>query len=576
MNLSKLNKTLQKQFDGRVRASAENGCVVLRGELDSWADVIEACQTAASKNSTTHVLNDIVCAAAQDAPMRLPADSDDSLSGDAPDVLVIGGGISGASIARELTRWKLDVLLVEKEADLALQASGRNDGEVHPGIDLGKGSLKHQYIRRANRMYGEVCRQLDVPFRRVGQYVVFKKRALFPLIALYAFWRKHHDGIEDTELLSAKTLLEREPNLAPDTAFALYNPSAGCVCPYGLTIAYAENAVQNGARVMLNTAVLGMDVENGRITAVRTNRGTLHPKLVINAAGVFAEEIAKMAQDRFYSIHPRRGTNSILDKKAGAYLQSIASVKDLSIHGKTHSKGGGLLHTVHGNLLAGPDAVETFEKENTATCRESIRTVFDRQTGTMPSLSERDIITYFTGVRAPTFEEDYVIEPGRCTKNLIHCAGIQSPGLTTAPAVAEDVAKLAADMLKEEQPVAKNPAFDPIRKGVPVLRELSDEDRDAMIRQNPDYGEIVCRCEEISKGEILDALRAPICVPTLDGVKKRVRPGMGRCQGGFCSPLVTKIIAEFLDAKPSDVRKSSAASFITYGNTKNGKGGEAQ
>ena len=573
MNLSKLNKALEKQFAGRVCATQENGCVVLRGELDDWADVIAACQMAAVKNSTCHVLNDIVCKNAQDAPMRLPADSDLSLDGDAPDVLVIGGGISGASIARELTKWKLDVLLVEKEADLALQASGRNDGEVHPGIDLGKGSLKHKYIRPANRMFDRVCRELDVPFQRVGQYVVFRKRALFPLIALYAFWRKRHDGIEDTVLLSAKELLQREPHLAPDTAFALYNPSAGCVCPYGLTIAYAENAVQNGARVRLNTAVLDMTVEQGRITAVRTNRGILRPKLVINAAGVFAEQIAKMADDRFYSIHPRRGTNSILDKKTGAYLQSIASVKDLSVHGKTHSKGGGLLHTVHGNILAGPDAVETFEKENTATNPESIRTVFDKQKDTMPSLSERDIITYFTGVRAPTFEEDYVIEPGRKTKNLIHCAGIQSPGLTTAPAVALDVAQMAVEMLQKTQSVEENPAFDPIRKGIPVLREMPSEVRDEMIRQNPDYGEIVCRCEEISKGEILDALHAPICVPTLDGIKKRVRPGMGRCQGGFCSPLVTKIIADFLQTSPIDVHKSSPASVIAYRPTKD-EGGD--
>ena len=295
---------------------------------------------------------------------------------------------------------------------------------------------------------------------------------------------------------------------------------------------------------------------------------------MINAAGVFAEEIARMAQDRFYSIHPRRGTNSILDKKTGVYLQSIASVKDLSVHGKTHSKGGGLLHTVHGNILAGPDAVETFEKENTATNAESIRTVFGKQKDTMPALSERDIITYFTGVRAPTFEEDYVIEPGRRTKNLIHCAGIQSPGLTTAPAVALDVAQMAVGLLRQTQTVEENPAFNPVRKGVPVLRELDDAVRDAMIRQNPDYGEIVCRCEEISKGEILDALRSPICVPTLDGVKKRVRPGMGRCQGGFCSPLVTKIIADFLETDPTAVRKSAPASVITYRPTKDGEGGE--
>ena len=201
--------------------------------------------------------------------------------------------------------------------------------------------------------------------------------------------------------------------------------------------------------------------------------------------------------------------------------------------------------------------------------------MFDKQKITLPPLSERDIITYFTGVRAPTFEEDYVIEPGRRTENLIHCAGIQSPGLTTAPTVAIDVAKMAVELLQKTQTVAENPDFNPVRKGVPVLREMDDESRDALIRENPDYGEIVCRCEEISKGEILDALRSPICVPTIDGIKKRVRPGMGRCQGGFCSPLVTKIIAEFLGTDLSDVRKSSNASVITYGQTKDGEGGDA-
>lgn len=282
-------------------------------------------------------------------------------------------------------------------------------------------------------MYADVCRELDVPFKQVGQYVLFRNAALKPLIGLYAFWRKHHDGIEDTEIISGKELMRREPNLTPETKFAMYNPSAGCVCPYGLTIAYAENAVQNGAQVSLNTAVLSMEVSEHNIISVTTNRGVIHPKIVINAAGVFAEDIAAMADDRFFSIHPRRGTNSILDQKAGAYMHSVASVKDISVHGKTHSKGGGILHTVHDNLLVGPDAVETVEKENTETRAESIKTVFDKQTQTMPELSRRDIITYFTGVRAPTFEEDFILEPGRRTRNLIHVAGIQSPDLQPLP-----------------------------------------------------------------------------------------------------------------------------------------------
>lgn len=574
MSISSINKRLKKEFGGRFNATLENGAVFVRGKSSDWGEIISACQAAAKKYSTTHVVNDIVYTGEQPAPVRIPSVKDDSLEGRSPDVLVIGGGISGASIARELTKWKLDVLLVDKEADLALQASGRNDGEVHPGIDLGKGSLKHKYIRRANHMYADICRELDVPFKWVGQYVLFRNSAFKPLVALYVFWRKYHDGIEDTRLISGEELMRREPKLTHDTKFAMYNPSAGCVCPYGLTIAYAENAVQNGAQVSLNTAVLSMDVSAHQIINVITNRGVIHPKIVINAAGVFAEDIAAMADDRFFSIHPRRGTNSILDQKAGAYMHSVASIKDISVHGKTHSKGGGILHTVHDNLLVGPDAVETVEKENTETRAESIKTVFDKQTQTMPELSQRDIITYFTGVRAPTFEEDFILEAGRNTRNLIHVAGIQSPGLTTAPAVAVDMAELAVDMLGKSKTVEKNNNYNPIRKGVPVLREMDDETREKMIAENPDYGEIICRCEQISKGEILDALKSPICVPTIDGIKKRIRPGMGRCQGGFCSPLVTKIIAEFLGVPLSEVRKSSAESVITYGETKANEGGE--
>lgn len=566
MNIRIINARLEKRFSGAVHAALQDGALVLTGHLDTWAQTVEACAMAAKKYSTIHVVNDIVCNEVRQQTMRLPTLQDTALEGQKPDVLIIGGGISGASIARELSKWKLNILLVEKEADLALQASGRNDGEVHPGIDLKKGSKKHYYVRKGNAMYDQVCKDLDVPFRRVGQYVCFENRWAKPLIALYCLIRKYRDGISDTEIISGEELHRREPNFREDIRFAISNPSSGCVCPYGLTIAYGENAVQNGAQVSLNTAVLDMQVENGKILSVTTNRGTVYPALVINAAGVFAEEIAAMAGDRFFSIHPRRGTNSILDKKAGAYMTSIASVKEITSN-KTHSKGGGILHTVHDNLLVGPDAVETWEKENVETRKESVDAVLAKHKQTMPKLSASDVITYFTGVRAPTFEEDFIIEMGRKTENLIHCAGIQSPGLTTAPAVALDIEKMAVEYLKKQRPVEENPDFNPVRHGIPVLRDMDDESRAAMIRENPDYGVIVCRCEEVSKGEILDALRSPISVPTLDGVKKRVRPGMGRCQGGFCSPIVTQIIADYLGVPVSQVRKSSQGSVITYGQT---------
>ena len=567
MNIDKINKKLQKQFGSAVKAELSDNIITVKGKLSKWSDVVAACQTAATKYSEIHVVNDIICEEVQNKPMRVPKLKDNALDGRKVDVLIIGGGISGVSIARELSKWKLSILLVEKEADLALQASGRNDGEVHPGVDLSKGSKKHYYIRKGNEMYGQICKELDVPFERVGQYVCFDKAWMKGIIYLYALWRKKHDGISDTEIISGEELKRREPNLREDFKFAISNPSTGCVCPYGLTIAYAENAAMNGAEIFLNTAVTDMQVEGGEIKSVETNRGTIYPSIVINAAGVFSEDIAAMAKDRFFSIHPRRGTNSILDKKAGAFMHSVASTIGLDF-GKNHSKGGGTIHTVHHNLLLGPDAIETYEKENVETRKESIKTVFDKQKKTMPTVSERDIITYFTGVRAPTFEEDFIIEKGRKTNNIIHCAGIQSPGLTTAPAVALDIEKMAIEELKKLKTVDKNPDYSPIRKGVPVLNEMSDEERAKLIKKNPDYGVIVCRCEEISKGEILDALKSPICVPTVDGIKKRIRPGMGRCQGGFCSPLVTQIIAEYLNVPLSEVRKSSEDSVITYGKTK--------
>lgn len=572
MNIKALRRELDKRYGGRYAVTEGDGVRIMTGKSDNWKEIVEACSLAVDKKHGLHVVNDIEFTGAPIPPMRLPEVNDSSLDGAEPDILIIGGGISGASIARELSKWQLDILLVDKESDLAVQASGRNDGEVHPGIDLGRGSLKHKYIIKGNRMFDKVCSDLGVPFKRCGQYVCFTQGALKPLIRLYTWKRKFIDGIDDSTVISGAELKRREPKFNSDFKFAIYNPMAGCVCPYGLTIAYGENAVMNGAKVSLDTAVTGMEVRDGRIVSVTTNRGVIRPKIVINAAGVFAEDIAKMAGDRFYSIHPRRGTNSILDKKAGSLISSIASIKKLESN-PSHTKGGGLLNTVHGNILAGPDAVETYEKENFATNAESIETVFTKQRGTAPSLTERDIITYFTGVRAPNFEEDFVIEKGRKTTNLIHCACIQSPGLTTAPAVALDIERMAVDMLGGEGKVKRNEKFDPVRKPVPVLREMSAEERDKLIKQNPDYGEIVCRCEEISKGEIIDALNSPLCVPTVDGIKKRLRPGMGRCQGGFCSPLVTKIIAEHQGIPISEVRKGGSDSIICYGKT---KGGEAQ
>lgn len=570
--IGKIQKRLKKTFGGRVTAVREGDTIRVSGTLPTWPDIVKACNMAVSKDKRrVHVVNDIELEGAEPIPMRVPSVRDESLDGKHVDVLVIGGGISGTSIARELSKWDLDILLVEKEADFALQASGRNDGEVHPGIDLGKGSLKQKYVLKGNRMYDKVCADLNVPFKRIGQYACFTQSYLRPAVTLLALWRKYHDGVTDVQIVGKEQLLRENPTMNPDFAFAMYNPSAGIVSPYNLTIAYAENAAQNGVELSLNTAVLSMDTEGGRITAVHTNRGTVYPAVVVNAAGVFADDVAEMAHDRFYSIHPRRGTDTIQDVKSAKIIHTIASIIEVNKQALTsHTKGGGLMRTAHGNVLAGPDAVECREKEDFSTRPESIKTIYTKQKKTVPAADPRDIITYFTGVRAPTFEEDFVIEWGRNCQNLYHVGGIQSPGLTSAPAFAVDVAKAVAERLGETKTVSRNAHFDPHRAGIPELSRMAPEERAKYIAENPDYGVIICRCEEVSKGEILDALNSPGCPPTIDAVKKRVRPGMGRCQGGFCSPLVAQIIAEHEGIPMHEVRKSSEEAVLLYGPTKGG------
>ena len=571
MSIKTLNRKLKKIYGEKVHCEGKDGCIVVSGELDNWDDIINACSLCATKYSKIHVVNDIQFTGAEIPPTREPTVSDNSLDGDSPDVLIIGGGITGCSLLRELMKYKIDALLVDKESDFAMHSSSRNDGQVHPGVDLGNGNLKHEYVLKGNHIYDEICRELDVDFKRVGQYGSITDFGAPVLLWCYGMVRKYINHVSDTKTISAKKLYELEPNFNPGFKAGLYNPSSGVVSPYELTIAYAENAVMNGARVSLDTMVKSMTLKENKIVEVKTNRGTIYPKVVVNCAGTFAEDIAAMAGDRFFSIHPRKGTNSITDKKSGSIVRGITSVKSIfSYSGKTHTKGGGILHTIHDNLLLGPDAVETYEKENFATEKSSVDAVFLKQQQAVSKVDKKDIITYFTGVRAPTFEEDFILERGRKTKNIVHLAGIQSPGLTAAPAFAKDMAEVVKDVLSEQLKVEQNLQFNPIRKGIPKLSKMSDEDRNELIKENPDYGIIVCRCEEISRGEIIDALNSPCCPKTVDAVKRRVRPGMGRCQGSFCMPQVIKIISEHTGIPEYKVNKVNDKSFISFSNAEKG------
>ncbi|MDR0908411.1 MAG: FAD-dependent oxidoreductase [Spirochaetaceae bacterium] len=592
--IDEINKAFASKYDGRIHAADVDSCLFLSGELDSWEDIVAAGQLAVTmrkegtKNFIAHlqneqgerpggVVNDIQLKGRERFPKPfMPGLKDNALDGLKPDVLVIGAGISGTAITRELSRNKISVLLIDKEHDIAMQATSRNDGMVHPGIDLSKHSWKYHYNHPGNAMYGDVAKELGVKFARPGQYIGITDEKQIP--ELYASMKQwEYLGVPGAEVVLDPELHKREPGIRKEVIGGIFFPSTGEVCPYGMAIGYAENAVQNGAQVSLDTVCLGMELtanhvnhaNNTQIVSVRTNRGTIYPQVVVNAAGVFAEEIATMAGDRFYSIHPRRGTNSILDKKYSDKIIKTAAALIGNEDTERHSKGGGLIRTVHKNVLVGPNAIETNERESYATEPNSIEKIFEKFYHTSEEVTEDKIIAYFTGVRAPTYEEDFVVCKGRRCANMVHAAGIQSPGLTAAPAIALDVARFSVELLEGQgMKVEKKEDFNPIRKKIPELAEMSPEERDALIKKNPDYGVIVCRCEEISRGEIIDSLHGLIPCDTVDGVKRRVRPGMGRCQGGFCGPIVTKIISEELGIPLDEVSKKGKGSEILCGVTK--------
>jgi glycerol-3-phosphate dehydrogenase len=604
VSLQRINNRLRSRFNNQVWVVLDDGCLVLEGSLNSWADVVEAGLLAvkglrfrreegsgrelsrsykARASKCRGFVNRVRFTGAERPSLPAGEAHDAELEGERPDVLIIGGGIIGCAIARELARYDLGILIVEKEHDVAMHASSRNDGMVHPGIDLFKGTWKYQYNIPGNKMYDRIAQELGVPFERTGQYLCFSGNFVKPLLYLsLVYWKWL--GIPGVKIIGKRELHNREPGLKDDLTAALFFPTAGVICPYNLTIAYAENAVQNGVRLSLDTAVTGMKTGNGRIVSVTTTRGTVYPKVTVNAAGVFSDMIAAMAGDQFYSIHPRRGINSILDKKmTGLLLNTIASRINLfskpgaasgGIKKTGHSKGGGMIRTAHGNILVGPDAVEVYDREDYATNRESVDRVFAKFRETVPALSQAHIINSFAGIRAPTYEEDFVVCKGQRTANLVHAAGIQSPGLTAAPAIALDAARFAVEVLTAhgEQPALRQ-NFDPIRKPIPHVAALSDQEREALIRTRADYGVILCRCEEVSRGEILDALRRPVPCDTPDGVRRRVRPGGGRCQGAFCGPLILELIAKEKGLSFEQVMKNGPGGNILCGPTKEARYG---
>lgn len=593
--MSTFNKICKKvnEIAPNVKISEEKNCIVLSGELDNWEQIVACGKAAVDKKKYLGVINNIRLKGFSDN-IVMPEILDKKYDGTTPDVLIVGAGVSGATIARELSKWNLDVMLLEKGYDVALGASSRNDGCVHVGIDLSPGLKKLYYNGWGNRIYGDMCNDLGVKFERTGHTILMYYKWEKRIIPFFKFVAKVLH-IPNVRYMPLDELKKMEPEVAGWAKGAYYMPTGGMVSPYKLVVALAEHAAENGVKVCLNTAVLDMKRDGDKVVEVITNRGVIRPKLVINAAGVFSDQIADMAGDRTFTIHPRKGINLILDKKVANYSRSsVAKMPFIKIPKEandpnfkpksliktiltekandtkvTHTKGGGVVHTVDNNVLVGPNAIETPCREDFTTDMESIRAIYDKQSRIQDKMKMSDIITYFAGVRAPTYEEDFVVRKGIYTKNIIEVAGIQSPGLTAAPAIAIDVANWAVEMLGGEAKVKKNAAYNPKRQCVvPHLADMSDEERNALIQKNPDYGEIVCRCEEISKGEIIDALNSPIPVFSTDAIKRRVRPGMGRCQGGFCGPQVLKILADKKGVSVEQIMKAGEHSDILFNKTK--------
>ena len=557
-----IKKALIKKGFQSIECSEWRKSVRLEGELDDWQKIVQAGKIAA-KFGYKAVVNDISLKGFTAPDIKKPSKTDESLAELKPDVLIIGGGVIGCSIARELSKSALDILLVDKESDVAMHASSRNDGMIHPGIASHPGTLRGEMNVRGNYLYTELCRELSVPFERYGSLVLFSSKA-FGMLLLPVFARREKLlGIEGRKI-SRRRLEKIEPNITDEAVGAFEYPSSGVLSPYKLTVALADNAVENGVKISLETIVQSMEVENGKITGVVTNRGTVRPKLVINAAGVFADKIAGMADDRFFTIHPRKGECAILDKKKGLLVTRSMGLIGLAA-ATSDTKGGGVMRTIDGNVLVGPDAYEQPLREDFSTNKNNMDAVLNKHLPLIKGFSKADVITYFAGIRAATYEEEFIIEKSERQNNLVHAAGIQSPGLAAAPAIAERTAEISREILAREMKVVPNIKYNPNRRVSPVMAKLTLEEKQEAIKKNPDYGIVVCRCEGISRGEIIDTVNSPLPAVSIDAIKRRIRPGMGRCQGGFCSPLVMQIICEQTGMKPEEVTKNGEGSNIVFG-----------
>ena len=471
------------------------------------------------------------------------------------DIAIVGAGVVGCAIARQLSRYQLRIALIDAAEDVAMGASRANSAIVHAGYDCPVGSVEAGCNVRGNYLYTQWCSELDVPLQRVGSLVVgFGVEDEATLRALYE--RGIKNGVPEMELVSGDRAREIEPSLSRDVTLALWARTCGITCPYQMTIACAENARENGVEWILNAKVTSMK-DTGEAIEIRAGERTITASRVINAAGVYADEVSRMLGDDSFSIHPRKGEYLLMDRNA-----CIARTVIFQTPTKL-GKGVLVSPTVDGNIFAGPTAVDMEDKADTSVTAEGIESLTRLAHKSVPALNLRAVITSFAGVRAQPSTGDFVIGVSGANRRLIQAAGICSPGLTSAPAIAE---RIDAILHETGLSMTEKADYNPVRRAIPEFRKLSDEEKSALIAKDSRFGRIICRCETITEGEIVEAIRRG--ARSLDGVKRRTRAGMGRCQGGFCSPRVMEILSRELNVPMTELTKFGGNSRLLVGKLK--------
>ncbi len=474
------------------------------------------------------------------------------------DVAVIGGGVIGGMIARELSRYDLKLCILEKAGDVAMGATKANSAIVHAGFDAKEGSMKARFNVKGSQMMEKVCGELGVKYKNNGSLVIGfddeDKKTLMELCE-----RGLMNGVRGVRIVSGDELKSLEPNLSENVVCALYAPTGAIVCPYELCIASIGNAMDNGAELFCNYEVTALERGEGGYIITSADGRKTEARYVVNAAGLYSDKIAKLAGDNSFDVHPRRGEYILLDREVGGLVSHTVF--------RTPSKmGKGILvtPTVDGNLLVGPTSVDMTDKEDKSTTPEGLALVIKQANENIKNgVPFGKSITSFCGLRAAGSTDDFIINVG--AEHFVNVAGIESPGLSSAPAIAEYVCELLSG---EGLALDAKSDFCPTREPKHHFREASIEEKNEIIKRDPSYGRIVCRCESISEGEILDAIRSNPPANDIDGVKRRTRAGMGRCQGGFCGPYVMELIAKERGIAYEKVTKAGGDSVMVYGRTK--------